>query len=163
MDPGWFTERMIKSPNQWIQDGIAREAESKRWYSLHFDRDVQDVGFCLSDCGQYGASPDGLVGDDGALEMKNPRLDTMADYLLEPGELEASYRCQCHFQLIVTGRAWVDLVAYAPPLEPLVVRVVPDTFTVLLHTELLHFLERFKQAKQRLGIPETDQHGEVLQ
>ncbi len=161
--PNWFTERMIKAPNQWIQDGIAREAESKRWYSLSKDVDVQDVGFCLADCGRYGASPDALVGEDGCLEMKNPRLDTMADYLLDPMELEDAYRCQCHFQLIVTGRAWCDLCAYAPPLEPVVVRVVPGLFTQALRAELETFLCKFAEAKKRLGIPEhVTEEGEIL-
>ncbi len=162
LDPNWFSDRGGKPPNKAIADGIAREAESRKWFALAYDVDVQEVGFILGDDGVTGCSPDGLIGDDGLLELKNPTLATHADYLLEGG-LELDYRCQCAMQMIVTGRKYVKLVSYCPPLDPVVVEVVPDAFTVLLHTELLHFLERFKQAKQRLGIPETDQHGEVLQ
>ncbi len=157
----WFTERMTKPPNKAVADGIAREAESRKWFALAYDVDVQEVGFILGDDGVTGCSPDGLIGDDGLLELKNPTLATHADYLLEGG-LELDYRCQCAMQMIVTGRKYVKLVSYCPPLDPVVVEVVQDAFTVLLHTELLHFLERFKQAKQKLGIPETDRHGEVI-
>lgn len=161
--PNWFSERGGKPPNKAIEDGIAREAESRRWYAFTHDVDVQEVGFILADDGVTGCSPDGLIGADGLLELKNPTLDTQAGYLADGG-LEDDYRCQCHMQMIVTGRQWVELLSYCPPLDPVTVQVVPGPFTEALRAELALFLEKFAEVKRRLGIPDvvTDE-GEILQ
>lgn len=160
--PNWFSESLSKPPNRAIQDGIAREAESRRWYSMEYNVDCLEVGFCLSDCGRMGCSPDFLVGEEGIGELKNPQLSTHSRYLLHGGLLE-DYRPQVHMQLLVTGRQWCDLISYAPPLPPLVIRVVPNQFTEALREALAQFLDLFARAKQRLGIPErVDDGGEIL-
>jgi putative phage-type endonuclease len=61
-----------------------------------------------------GASPDGLVGKEGLLELKCPRSFTHIGYFLTPETLEADYREQVQWQLAVTGRAWCDIMSYDP-------------------------------------------------
>ncbi len=79
------------------------EAEAVAWYELQRDVTVQRVGFVLRDNEKVGASPDGLVGEDGGLELKCPLPKTQVARLLD-GELPAEYRPQVHGALLVTGR-----------------------------------------------------------
>lgn len=60
-----------------------------------------------------GASPDGLVGDDGLIEIKCPNTATHIDTLLS-GDADKRYICQMQWQLAVTGRKWCDFVSYDP-------------------------------------------------
>lgn len=151
--PNWFTERGGKPPNRAIEEGVAREAESRRWYEMTHDIECTEVGFCLSDCGRYGCSPDMLIGAEGVGELKNPLLSTQSRYLREGGLLE-DYKTQVHFQLIVTGLQYVDLISYAPPLPPLVIRVEPGKFTEALKEALDAFLDQFAALKKSLGLPD---------
>lgn len=61
-----------------------------------------------------GVSPDGLVGDDGLVELKAPAA--MAKHLdaLRTGAHAVEYRWQLQGQLWVTGRQWVDAVSFDP-------------------------------------------------
>ena len=73
----------------------------------------------------FGASPDGLIGEDGLIEIKCPIASTMCGYLLE-NKLPTEYFPQIQGQLFITGRKWCDFVAYYPGLRPLILRVVRD-------------------------------------
>lgn len=63
-----------------------------------------------------GASPDGLVGDDGQIEVKCPESNTHTNTLLT-GEIPEKYIPQITWQLAVTGRKWCDFVSYDPRFE----------------------------------------------
>lgn len=130
-----------------MQAGIDTEPDARRWYDFETGETVEQVGFCLSDCGRYGASPDGLVGDDGGLELKCPEPRKHIEYLIA-GTLPAEYRCQVHGALIVTGRAWWDFMSYATGIQPLIVRVVPDEFTMQLMYAVHDFCETYDKWKQ---------------
>ena len=67
--------------NKAIENGILREAEAREMYSRDV-KTVTQVGFCIHDEG-YGASPDGLVGEDGLVEIKCPILSTHIEYLIK--------------------------------------------------------------------------------
>ena len=69
----------------------------------------------LPNVAMSGASPDGLVGDDGLVEIKCPNSATHIDYLLA-GEPPAAYVKQMYWQMACTGRQWVDFVSYNPRL-----------------------------------------------
>ncbi len=58
-----------------------------------------------------GASPDGLVGDDGLVEIKCPNTATHVEFL-RSGEIDNGYKLQMLWQLECTGRAWCDFVSY---------------------------------------------------
>lgn len=128
-----------------MQNGIDTEDDARNWYEFQEDVDVQQVGLCVSDCERYGCSPDGLIGDEGCLELKCPSLETQAKYLLEGG-LPREYRCQCHGQLIVTGRKWIDFVSFCPGLPTHKFRVEPDSFTDALANELDAFCKKYATA-----------------
>lgn len=64
-----------------------------------------------------GVSPDGLVGDDGLIEIKCPNTTTHLEYLWDE-VVPTEYRKQIQMQLWVTGRQWCDFVSYDPRLPP---------------------------------------------
>lgn len=140
--------------NRAMEHGIQTEDEARGWYEFDRDAKVQQVGFCLSDCGRFGCSPDGLIGDDGGLELKCPELRTQVRYLLDGG-LPDEYKAQVHGSLIVTGRQWWDFVSYAPGLPQHVVRVVPDSYTELLRAALDQFWERYQSILSRFTAKEA--------
>ena len=77
---------------------------------------VEEVGFAATDCGMYGLSPDGLVGDDGVLEVKTiVGSDNLFTCMVN--EDYSEYIDQCLGYLLFLGRQWVDLVLWAPDLE----------------------------------------------
>ena len=149
LNPNFFTDR---PQSRAMADGINNEPEARRYYELIAEHHVQQVGFCLTDDGRFGCSPDGLVGDDGGLELKCPQLNTQAKYLVK-GELPLEYMCQVHGQLIVTGRKWWDFLSYAPGLAPLLVRVEPNDFTDLLRVHLERFWTQYQETKAKI-LPE---------
>jgi hypothetical protein len=158
LNPNWFTERMNRPPNPAVEEGIRREAESRRW--LEFDRDctVQQVGFCLHDNGLWGCSPDGLlITDTGALdatlELKNPQLETQAQYILDGnGQVPSEYRCQCHGHLIVTGLSTCVFLSFCPGLDPVMQEVHADKFTDKLREALDGFTKKYLDALTRLKL-----------
>lgn len=130
--------------------GNETEAEARRFYEFATGESVDEVGFCLSDCGRYGASPDGLVGEDGQVEIKCPTLAVHVGYLLA-GVLPTEYFQQTQGQLFVTGRKWSDFVSYYPGIKPLIVRVYPDgSFHKMLGVELEGFCGELEQLTLRL-------------
>lgn len=137
--------------NRYIDHGINTEDEARNWYAFHHKAALQQVGFCKTDDGRFGCSPDALVGDDGILEIKCPSPAVHVGYLIE-GVLPDEYKAQAHGALIVTGREWLDFVSYATDaadLEPFVVRVVPDAFTELLRAALDQFHARYVEILSR--------------
>lgn len=100
--------------NAAMQWGIDTESEARRAYEFFVDRDVIETGFVLHpEIERAGASPDGLVGDDGLVELKCPMSATHLETLLN-GSFADKYVKQGLFQLACTGRKWVDLVSYDP-------------------------------------------------
>jgi len=86
--------------------GVEMEAEAKSLYEI-IGQPVQEVGFCLSDCGRFGCSPDGLVGDSGGVEIKCPLIATHVEYLIKnKEEMPVEYFQQVQGCLFVTGREW---------------------------------------------------------
>lgn len=113
-------ERLTGQPvetyqNDAMRRGTELEAEARDAYSFSTGNVVDEVGFMACDeLPNTGCSPDGLVGDDGLLEIKCPA--NMAKHLdaLRSGAHADEYRWQLQHQLMVTGRAWVDAVSFDP-------------------------------------------------
>ena len=132
--------------------GTEREDNARAWYELTRGVDVEQVGLILTDDGRFGCSPDGLVGEDGMVEIKNPLLHTHVGYLVDPATLVKEYRGQTQAQLWVTGRAWCDLISYNPDIERVVVRVEPDpAYQEAWEKVLGAFLDDFDDAKRRVA------------
>lgn len=92
--------------------GTETEPEARRAYEFFVDRDVQQVGFVPHPTiNMAGASPDGLVGDDGLLELKCPNSATHIETLLL-GQIPDKYVKQMQFQMACTGRQWCDFASY---------------------------------------------------
>lgn len=113
--------------NQYTDRGTELEQEARLAYAMS-GGEVQEIGFCTDADGRYGASPDGLVGDDGVLEIKClPRKHiSMLLYWDKHKKVPPEFRAQVQGQLLVTGRNWCDLMFYHPDLPQKIIRVEPD-------------------------------------
>jgi hypothetical protein len=116
-------------PEFYINDAMARgnelEPAAKTLYELTNDVEVVEVGLCLHDTLECGASPDGLVGDDGGIEIKSPLPHTHVSYLRD-SKLPNKYIPQVQGCLWITGREWWDFMSYHPSMQDLIVRVYRD-------------------------------------
>ena len=134
--------------NAAMERGKVMEAEARDLYHIVTGAEVNEVGFCVSD--GYGCSPDGLVGENGLIEIKCPNIATHVGYLLA-NELPSDYVQQVQGQLLVTGRKWLDFVSYYPGLKPLIVRVKPDKkFLASLEAELKNFCAELQEVIKKI-------------
>lgn len=108
-------ERFVSGPMQW---GTEHEAGARDMYAFAHAKPVQRVGLVLHPViSQAMASPDGLVGDDGLVEIKCPNTATHIATLLG-GSVDNRYMLQMHWQMACTGRQWCDFVSYDPRMPP---------------------------------------------
>ena len=156
-----LAEWMLGAPlddasSQWMERGKEIEAEARLYYQFQRDLDVAQVGFCLRDDGLVGCSPDGLVGEDGLLEIKVPSAAVHMRYMLT-GQLEDDYRPQVQGQLWITERKWLDLLSFNPVLPPVIIRCERDEgFIAALAGIVDPFIVRLEAAKAKLrGMHET--------
>jgi hypothetical protein len=105
--------------------GVELEPEARFRYEMETGNLVIQVGFLMHDTLQAGASPDGLVGENGGLEIKCPSAHTHVEYLRD-GDLPIKYFQQVQGCLWISGRDWWDFMSYHPKMEPLIVRVFRD-------------------------------------
>ena len=123
--------------------GTEREPIARAEYEALTGNFVTEVGFCLHDNLPCGVSPDGLIDDDGGLEIKSPKAATHAGYLALPAE-PPCYTTQIQGCLWVTGRQWWDFVSFHPDFPPnarLIVRRVrrDDGYIERLAAEIERF------------------------
>lgn len=113
--------------NSCTQRGHAVEDEARLAYSMR-GVPVEQVGFITDDIGLAGCSPDGLVGDDGMLEIKClPKQHIKALlYFHKNGKAPTDYIAQCQMQMLVAERSYCDLNYYHPDLPSIVIRQYPD-------------------------------------
>ena len=138
--------------NPWVERGRLLEPEARRHYGVLHDVAPRRVGLCVreADALLVGASPDGLVGDDGLLELKVPAPHTHILWLASGG-LPAEHRMQVQGQLWITDRDWCDFMSYHPELPPLLVRVYPDPdVQMALDLHLPDFVAQVVAGRQRL-------------
>lgn len=107
------TETFTNAAMQW---GTETEAEARAAYAFHTDRDVEEVGFIIHPTiPESGASPDGLVGDDGMAEIKCPNTATHINTLLT-SKIDGKYVTQMQWQMACADRQWCDFISYDPRL-----------------------------------------------
>jgi putative phage-type endonuclease len=115
--------------NDDMRRGIELEPDARFAYEVKTGNVVAECGFVLHPTLHAGASPDGLVGDDGLLELKCPRTHVHIEYI-EAGKPPPKYQPQMAWQCICTGRPWVDFASYDPrmpeKLQLFVVRYTPS-------------------------------------
>ena len=123
--------------NAIMERGHEVEQEARQAYSDATLNEIDHVGFCFMDeSHRVGASPDGLVGEDGGVEIKCPDAHTHVEYLLS-NKLPVKYLQQVQGSMYVTGRSWWNFVSYYPGLKPLILKVErDDKFIGLLDAEI---------------------------
>lgn len=115
---------------QYVSDAMLRGQEDEI-YAREAYRDnfapVSEVGFVTNDKLGFaiGYSPDGLVGDDGLIEIKS-RAGKYQVQTIASNEVPEEYVLQLQTALLVTGRKWIDFVSYCGGLPVFVKRVEPD-------------------------------------
>jgi len=131
--------------NAAMQHGTDTEPLARAAYEALKDVLVDEVGFVPHPTIEMaGASPDGLVGDDGLLEIKCPNTATHIETLISkvvPGK----YNTQMQFQMACTGRQWCDFVSFDNRLPEMfqlfVTRVQRDeVFIRLIEAEIVQFI-----------------------
>lgn len=126
-DPVFVTNDMLRGT---LDEPVARDL-----YSEHF-APVHEVGFMVRDfvvmneehsevTFALGYSPDGLVGDDGLIEIKSRRQKKHLATILAD-QVPAENMAQIQAGLLVSGRAWCDYVSYCSGMPLWRKRVEPD-------------------------------------
>ncbi len=100
--------------NAAMQHGTETEPEARAAYEFYQGVAVQEVAFVTHPTiDQAGCSPDGLVGDDGLVEIKCPQTAAHLETLLGQA-VPGKYDTQMQFQMACTGRKYCDFVSYDP-------------------------------------------------
>jgi hypothetical protein len=152
-DPTYMSDDMWRGQED---EPLARDV-----YAQHF-APVSTVGFMVRDDFGFsiGYSPDGLVGDDGLLEVKSRRQKNQLSTVVD-GQVPAANMAQLQCGLLVSGRAWIDYVSYAGGMKLWVKRVVPDP---RWFESIIEAVRIFEQEASRLarvyqeatqGMPDT--------
>ena len=141
---GQPAERFSNAAMAW---GTEKEPEARDAYCFYRGETVKEVGFIYHPTiEQSGCSPDGLVGDDGLIEIKSPNTATHLETLL--GQMvPRKYIDQIQFQMACTGRQWCDFVSYDPRL--------PENMRL--------FIKRMPRDEKRIAELETEVAGFLLE
>ena len=110
-----LTGRVQDGFKSWdMERGNEVEPQARAVYSLNTGNKIEEVGFVdhpsIPNC---GASPDGLIGLDGGLELKCPKAATHIKFI-ETGKIERGYRLQIQWNMACTGRDWWDYTTFHP-------------------------------------------------
>lgn len=118
-DPTYINDDMLR--------GIEDEPLAVDVYSEHF-APVTTTGFMVRDDYGFnlGYSPDGLVGDDGLVEVKSRRQKTQLLTVISEQGVPDENMAQLQCGLLVSGRQWIDYISYSGGMALWVKRITPD-------------------------------------
>ncbi|GGF38865.1 lambda exonuclease family protein [Williamsia phyllosphaerae] len=147
-----------------MQRGLDDEPVARAKYAEHY-APVTEVGFMVEDKWgfQIGYSPDGLVGDDGLIEIKSRRQKTQLTTVLnDHPPIENMAQLQCG--LLVTGRQWIDYVSFCGGLPLYVKRAYPQPnwFDAIIQAcrnfedNAAEMIATFKESVE--GLPTTERN-----
>ncbi len=106
------TQQAGFAPNAAMLRGVEQEPVARAAYEAHSGVFVDQVGLVVHPTIKWlAASPDGLVGDDGLVEIKNPNTATHLQYR-KAGKVPTKYKNQMMLQLACTQRKWCDFVSF---------------------------------------------------
>ena len=133
-DPVYVSDDMMRGA---MDEPVARDL-----YSRHYASAVE-IGFMVRDDWGFriGYSPDGLVGDDGLIEVKSRRAKAQLATILAD-EVPAENMAQIQCGLLVSGREWCDYVSYCGGMPLWVKRVTPDQRWFVTIVEAVLIFER---------------------
>lgn len=110
---GEIAESFSNAAMQW---GTEQEPDARLAYEFRYDAEVEQVAFVdHPTIAMSGASPDGLIGVDGLIEIKCPNTATHLD-TLRTETIPGKYETQMLWQMACTGRQWCDFASYDPRL-----------------------------------------------
>jgi hypothetical protein len=141
--------------NKFTERGKELEPEARDAFAAETGLAVHQVGFCLSDDGVSGCSPDGLIMENGiyvaGVEIKCPSPKVHVGYVLD-GVLPDDYKQQVHGSMAVTGLNEWHFWSYFPGMRHFHLVVKRDEYTEKLSQSLRLFVDQYK-ASHAIAIP----------
>lgn len=118
VEPAYISDDMLR--------GMDDECEVKNIYRQHFG-EIEEVGFITNDKWGFviGYSPDGLIGNDGLLEIKSRKQKFQIETIIS-NEMPVEYLIQVQTGLLVSERKWCDFISYCGGLPMYKKRIYPD-------------------------------------
>lgn len=140
-----------KFQNAAMRTGTEQEPFARAMYEARTGHMVDEAGFYLSDDAVFGLSPDGLVNDDGVIEIKTMVGSDTLFTAVADGDVSA-YMDQCLGYLWLLGRQWVDLTLWCPDLNHMVIkRITRDEDAIeALEADLMAFARLVTQYENTL-------------
>lgn len=130
--------------------GHEQEPEARGAYEFTTGNTVEEIGFARR--GDVGCSPDGLIGNDGAIEIKSKAPHLLIPVLLS-GEVPAEHVDQCQGVLWVMEREWIDFVGYYPTMKPFIKRLYRDEdYIASLEEKTRIFNEELNDLVEKLKV-----------
>ena len=150
-------------PSRDMERGTLDEPYARAAYAKHMGVDVDEIGFMVRDFDGHrlGYSPDGMVGNDGLIEIKSRRQKKHLDTILAD-EVPLENMAQIQTGLLVSGRAWCDYVSYCGGMPLYIKRVLPEPRWITAILNALFQFERDALEMQRAyedavrGLPVTE-------
>lgn len=148
--------------NHHIERGKKMEKEAISRYQLEMNCTVRPVGFIRN--GIMGCSPDGLIGNNRAVEIKTAEPHIINEYRLDDldlrGIIPPEHKAQCQGVLLVAELEYIDLSVYWPGMDPFIVPKVPrdETYIRALDAEIrrfhaeLHYMVDMLKRKGELSV-----------
>lgn len=141
--------------NEAMQWGTDTEPQARMAYEAESGNLVDELGFIdHPTIANFGCSPDGVIGEDGLIEIKCPNSKTHLSTLLSK-KAPSKYIPQMQTQMAVMNRQWCDFVSFDPrlpeELQLFVVRVNrDDEYIAKLEEEVTAFLEEVESTVTKL-------------
>lgn len=135
-------ERITGTPtetytNGFMERGKELEPIAREIYEEKIGLDVKKVGFIRNGC--FGASTDGLVGDDGVVEIKTRMAHLQINVLMKESFKE--HKAQMQGALLISGRQWSDYLSYCPGMPLFYHREYRDNEYIRILKEKLELAE----------------------
>lgn len=138
-----------------MQHGTETEPMARMAYETETGQMVTEVAMIQHPkIEMAGASPDGMVGDDGLVEIKCPNTSTHIATLMAD-KAPSGYMAQMQWQMACTGRAWVDFVSFDPRMPEdmqLFIKRVPrdEKLIAEYEAEVIKFLTEVQETVDKL-------------
>lgn len=153
-----------KFQNAAMRTGTEQEPFARAMYEARTGHMVDEAGFYLSDDAVFGLSPDGLIDDDGVIEIKTMVSSDTLFTAMADGDVSA-YMDQCLGYLWLLGRQWVDLVLWAPDLNHMVIKRITRNEDAIeaLEADLMAFSRLVTQYETTLRAALAANNEQALQ
>jgi hypothetical protein len=146
-----------------MRRGLVEEETARDLYSKNY-APVKECGFITNNEWGFllGASPDGVVGEDGGIEVKS-RYPRLQFGVIRSAKVPDEFRFQVQTTLLITKRPWWDFISYAGGMNMLTIRVEPDKSVQdpILEAATI-FEERVKVAVEEYGNRIADKTLRIL-